>query len=418
MKALKALLLLPCLCLINAYSASGENFPTSLDANNLRSLLDRPLLSKENASTVLSFYKTTTDSSIEHDLAEKVLLKNKALILEDLIKSQLHRNIKDDASKKLLLTIGDDSFFTLAKIFAESTNEDQVIIGSLFKEILQEKPSLREVSECGVKEYNSKEDILCGVKLYNIARGPVCGAEYNSGSDRSCPGSRNEQRRRCSRSPRSDFEANGNECTTEYIYPPATCVAERFGVKQYNECENKSFGVAHYNTCAREEFLPKIFNACEIRKTKNEVELFIQSRSSDLNLNGSLLFLNQGLLTKLSGSSQKLACLIQKYKGNSLAGDITTDLISSFEIFTGEIYSEKFATNCEQTTNSLDDLNCSPDSKSELCKTKRSILAANKYFKQNLKELCLLSLDKVAQNDPAIKERLTELTEQFVEYVR
>ena len=48
---------------------------------------------------------------------------------------------------------------------------------TLLKEVAGEKETLREAPECGIKEYNSKEDILCGVKSYNRARGKVCGVE-------------------------------------------------------------------------------------------------------------------------------------------------------------------------------------------------------------------------------------------------
>jgi len=441
MKALKALLLLPCLCLLyscqggsNAQSTdstspnvqvnkveftateiSEEKLLSSLDEKNLNTLLERSSISKESAEKVLEFYKDQVERGPEENLAEQILIKNKNLILEDLVISLLEKKTKNDSSKKLLYKIGDDSYYTFAKFFAQGSIEDQVAIAKIIKEISKEQPRLREVSECGAKEFKEKEDILCGIKSYNLARAPLCGAEsYNVGSDMSCPGSHSTRKQFCKRERGQDYsvcEWGGNDY-------PASCEAPRFGVKTWKECEDKSFGVAHYNTCTREEFGVKTFNACEIRKTRDELEVYIQGRTADINLNGSLLLSNQALLIKQSRSAVTLACFIEKHANNPLTQDVVDDLVSNFELLTNKTYSRDLAINCEQVISKTENLACLENSKNDMCKTKRSLDAANKYFKENLKEVMLLSQDKIAQIDPLIKERLAELTEQLVEYVR
>lgn len=460
MKVSNILLILPCLCLF--FSCQGKNSSpssteapsnveitkakisspeiteasllTSLDFKNLQALLERPALSKEGTETIYEFFKESEEDSSEHSLAQSILIKNRSLILDKIVQETLEKNQDSTLSRELILAIGDDSYFTLAKFFQVGTSEDQNTIAQMIREISKEKTSIREVSECGVKEYKQKEDILCGIKSYNKARAQVCGAEqYNSGTDMSCPGAWVETKKEkvsvpC---PSDNLIApsliqnlkiggvrNCYETVTTQINHPATCEAERFGVKTWKECEDKSFGVAHYNTCAREEFGVKSFNSCEIRKTRDELEVYIQGRNADINLNGALFLSNQSLLIKQSHSAETLACFIEKYAENLLTQDVMNDLINNFELVTNKTYSRDLAQNCDQVMSKTENIICAEDSKDDMCKTKRSLDAANKYFKENLKEVILLSQDKIAQIDPTIKERLAELCEKLQEYVR
>lgn len=444
MKVTNALLIISCLCLLNACQGSKDfgSEPQSgitgseqstlgqsaevtvtedellkdLSETNLNILLKRKLLSKNGALAILSFYKNNPDS----ETAKLILIKNNSLIIDELVRLQLEKASSNNL-KELLITIGDESYYAFSKIFTYASEDERSQLVSILKEVAHEKDTLREAPECGIKDYKSKEDILCGVQSYNRAREKVCGAErFNAGTDMTCPGAWVEQKKIKEEVPCEGDRPKGS-CYRTYqvaINHPATCEAERFGVKTWKECEDKSFGVAHYNICAHEEFGVKTFNSCNIRKTRQELEIYIQSRNADINLNGSLLLANQTLLIKQSRSAETLACFIEKYADNPLATDVMNDLLANFEIVTGKEYSKDLAINCEEVRSLTENYSCDEDFASDMCKTKRSLDAANKYFKENIKEIMLLSFDVVAEADQNFKERLEELRLKLEEYVR
>ena len=94
------------------------------------------------------------------------------------------------------------------------------------------------------------------------------------------------------------------------------------------------------------------------------------------------------------------------------------DLLTNFELVTGKEYSKDLASNCDEVRSLTDNFSCEENSKSDMCKTKRSLDAANKYFKENLKEIMLLSFDVVAKADLDFKARLEELRLKLEEYVK
>ena len=397
-------------------SATEEDLLKDLNETNLKLLLEKNLLSKNGAFAILSFYESTPESSI----AKQILLKNKSLIIDELISLQLEKSSSKNL-KELLLAIGDESYFAFSRMFTFASEDEKSQLVTLLKEIAGEKDIARAEPECGVKEYNSKEDILCGVQSYNKAREKVCGVErFNTGSDMSCPGSWVENKQVKEEVP-CEGDRPKKACYHTYdvkINHPATCEAERFGVKTWKECEDKSFGVSHYNVCAREEFGVKTFNKCNIRKTRQELEIYIQTINTEIHLKGSLLLANQTLLIKQSRSAETLACFIEKYAENPFATDVMNDLLANFELVTGKEYSKELASNCDEVKSLTENFACEEDSTSDSCKTKKSLDAANKYFKENLKEIMLLSFDLVAKTDSDFKARLEELRLKLEEYVR
>ena len=155
MKVAKALLIFPCLCLLNACQGSKElGTETSLsvasspqkiettkempaeeellkDLNevNLNLLLERKIISKNSALTILYYYKDHPESQI----SKQILQKNKSLIADELVSLQLEKSSSNNL-KELLIDLGDESYYSFSKIFTYASENEKKQLVSILKE--------------------------------------------------------------------------------------------------------------------------------------------------------------------------------------------------------------------------------------------------------------------------------------------
>lgn len=351
--------------------------------------------------------------------------------------------------------------------------------------------------ECGAPSYRSSQRVECGVEQYALGTGDACGPKsFNTRADLLCPGSDAGGRQirgffiggsvsslkigwqndinpiqgteditqifgkwlaAPSDGPHSSWSkvtdywhcslsyfrnSVGAKLSARWSYSGTiicqakpdirTCEKPEFGIATYNSCQSPVFGVASYRTC--EDHVNPIYPTCQLRRTRAELEAYLDSVAADVSFQAELYATN--LSNFLTRSQEKLqsACMISKYAENPLYAGIVNDLIDRFETTFGEIYQgELYSSSCEGETFTPsevqhDSLICSAHSTQEVrdgiaqtkddiklkrfyqdCFSQKAYEVPLKWFQHHLAEIQLLLDDAVAKSEPLLKKRLEEL---------
>lgn len=163
----------------------------------------------------------------------------------------------------------------------------------------------------------------------------------------------------------------------------------------------------------RPELGPERFKTCEIRKTRVELDAFIEQTNSTLPVYGSLYVSNRALIAKLTRNANALACLVKTWDGNPRHVDLVAEMKNSYKNLTDQEYSEAA---CRSDV--PESIACVTDDVSEVCTAQRSVDTAREFIKSTVDEVTLLIGDVVPASDPAYRQRLESLAAEFAGYMK
>lgn len=289
----------------------------------------------------------------------------------------------------------------------------------------------RRVEECGVERVNYVRGQSCPAELFFEAATSACGAAtYKARSDKSCPGyvskdvvtlpesyspppcpaGYRETKRtlvpgcpECNK-PRSDkFVVT---CERPEFIP--TCRLPAFGPETYKTCRHRSHGIELRTACIQ----TPVFLDCDVLMTRVELDSYLAQVVRTIPVTGPLLVSNEGLIAKLSGNADALACLIGSWEDDPLHAPVITQLQSDFFKLTGRTYTPDACTG-----GSHQSFACAPGDSSDICIAQKAVTDARSLFASLLSEVTALRGDVVPRSNAAYRDRLDALSLELSRYL-
>jgi alpha-tubulin suppressor-like RCC1 family protein len=286
---------------------------------------------------------------------------------------------------------------------------------------------------CGVKLHKEKRARTCGVELYKEGLGGPCG--YNEITKKTCR-VRNPISGNCAIHGEEVIDRRGKSCRHEDFgverYKP--CRRAEFGVEKYESCADPSFGTV-YKNCRLPEFGVESYKTCEIRKTTQELDVYLAATEPYIDINAINMAKAQTNYLFQAGQKKQVSCLIERWENDPLYFEVVQDLINTYAASFGEEYvAGAFdctspnqlprvtfnGQTCDALTatdisDRLGDSNLNPGERQFLntCQELKIYQSYKNWFKDNLVEVHNLLKDVVAQTTPAYRDELAAMAERL-----
>lgn len=312
------------------------------------------------------------------------------------------------------------STLSMHNLLQDFKNHPQEIHDEILKRL---KPisSLREVKECGVKEYVLGRDAnLCGGYEYLEKRSPYCGAEtYRMIQDMRCAGSWVESKKvengleypacKSSINNRADSPGMGASCNPRMTYKtitinhPANCrLAILENAETYKSCIDE-----HHEkipkSCAHELFGVKSYNTCNIRYTHDELESFFKNLEQNLDTRAEMMLSYQSRIMGALTTPKTFACFIRLWENQLDLENSRKDFFDSLKLqffkITGDLYEDYINLDCESLEEfDFNKIECPNEKAVQLCLYKARYNESLQFLEQAQNELALILVDKIYQD--------------------